>query len=34
MAYFAISLQVYEDGLERLGCGSARDRVRWVSAIW
>ena len=27
-------VQVYEDGLERLGSGSARDRVRWVSAIW
>lgn len=25
---------VYDDGVERLGAESARDRVRWVSAIW
>ncbi|KAJ9092317.1 hypothetical protein QFC19_008751 [Naganishia cerealis] len=25
---------VYDDGVERLGSESARDRVRWVSAIW
>ncbi|ORX41083.1 hypothetical protein BD324DRAFT_678476 [Kockovaella imperatae] len=25
---------VYDDGTERLGCDSARDRVRWVNAIW
>ncbi|KAJ9125672.1 hypothetical protein QFC22_000634 [Naganishia vaughanmartiniae] len=24
----------YDDGVERLGSDSARDRVRWVSAIW
>nr|XP_018259656.1 uncharacterized protein I303_07724 [Kwoniella dejecticola CBS 10117]OBR81814.1 hypothetical protein I303_07724 [Kwoniella dejecticola CBS 10117] len=25
---------VYDDGVERLACDSARDRVRWVNAIW
>ncbi|RXK40622.1 hypothetical protein M231_02077 [Tremella mesenterica] len=25
---------VYDDGTERLACDSARDRVRWVNAIW
>ncbi|GHJ85207.1 hypothetical protein NliqN6_1609 [Naganishia liquefaciens] len=25
---------VYDDGVERLAAQSARDRVRWVSAIW
>ena len=24
----------YSDGVERLGAESARERVRWVSAIW
>lgn len=25
---------VYDDGTEYLGCDSARERVRWVNAIW
>ena len=25
---------LYSDGVERLGAESARERVRWVSAIW
>ena len=25
---------LYSDGIERLGAESARERVRWVSAIW
>ncbi|KAG8795280.1 hypothetical protein FRC17_008153, partial [Serendipita sp. 399] len=25
---------LYEDGVERLGAGSPRERVRWVAAIW
>lgn len=25
---------LYGDGVERLGAESARERVRWVSAIW
>ena len=25
---------LYADGIERLGAESARERVRWVSAIW
>ncbi|WWD20657.1 hypothetical protein CI109_105133 [Kwoniella shandongensis] len=25
---------VYDDGVERLACDSARERVRWVNAIW
>lgn len=25
---------LYNDGIERLGAESARERVRWVSAIW
>ncbi len=25
---------MYSDGIERLGAESARERVRWVSAIW
>ena len=25
---------LYADGVERLGAESARERVRWVSAIW
>ncbi|WVQ86046.1 hypothetical protein IAT38_008214 [Cryptococcus sp. DSM 104549] len=25
---------VYDDGVERLACDSARDRVRWVNGIW
>ncbi len=25
---------LYTDGIERLGAESARERVRWVSAIW
>ncbi|WRT70644.1 uncharacterized protein IL334_007642 [Kwoniella shivajii] len=25
---------VYDDGVERLACESARERVRWVNAIW
>lgn len=25
---------MYSDGVERLGAESARERVRWVSAIW
>ena len=25
---------LYSDGLERLGAESARDRVRWVAALW
>lgn len=25
---------LYEDGVERLGAGSPRERVRWVGAIW
>ena len=25
---------LYGDGVERLGADSARERVRWVSAIW
>lgn len=25
---------LYGDGIERLGAESARERVRWVSAIW
>jgi hypothetical protein len=25
---------LYEDGVERIAAESARERVRWVSAIW
>ena len=25
---------LYSDGIERLGAESARERVRWVSAVW
>ena len=25
---------LYSEGIERLGAESARERVRWVSAIW
>lgn len=25
---------IYSDGLERLGAENARDRVRWVAALW
>ncbi|WVR08584.1 hypothetical protein IAU60_005639 [Kwoniella sp. DSM 27419] len=25
---------VYSDGVERLACDSARERVRWVNAVW
>lgn len=25
---------LYSDGIERLGAESARERVRWVSALW
>lgn len=25
---------MYEDGLERLGAGSPRERMKWVGAIW
>jgi hypothetical protein len=25
---------LYSDGVERLGAESARERMRWVSAIW
>jgi hypothetical protein len=25
---------MYEDGVERLGTGSPRERMKWVGAIW
>lgn len=35
LAHFLCPFQLlYSNGLERLGAESARERVRWVAALW